>query len=118
MRAVSAAQETLGPKPVIVPSLGTDVQHHCRTPPPPPRGAPVSLLGVCACAQPCPHVDRLHVPSMAKVRGMKDRPGRSAALWSASKFGLNYFRVFLEVFHPRLVLKLFPKLSRSQASCL
>lgn len=28
MQAVSAAQGTLGPKPVIVPSLGTDVLHH------------------------------------------------------------------------------------------
>lgn len=74
MRAVSAAQETLGPKPVIVPSLGTDVRHHCR--PPPPMEPPVSLLGVCACAQPCPHVDRLHVPPMAKVRGMEDLAGR------------------------------------------
>lgn len=58
MQAVSAAQETLGPKPVIVPSLGTDVLYHSAAHPMEP---PISLLGVCACARPRPCVNRPQV---------------------------------------------------------
>lgn len=57
MQPVSAAQEALGPKSVIVPSLGTDVLHHSATHPVEPP---------FPCARPRPHLNGPECPFLSQ----------------------------------------------------